>query len=46
MTIIWTGRREHIEQLFQRLNQQGTRLDGEELAYSMIKLTGRTWRGD
>ena len=27
----------NIEQLFQRLNQQGTRLDGEELAYSMIK---------
>jgi len=26
-----------IEHLFQRLNQQGTRLDGEELAYSMIK---------
>ncbi len=27
----------NIEHLFQRLNQQGTRLDGEELAYSMIK---------
>ena len=27
----------NIEQLFQRLNQQGTRLDGEELSYSMIK---------
>jgi hypothetical protein len=27
----------NIEQLFQRLNQQGTKLDGEELAYSMIK---------
>lgn len=27
----------HIEHLFQRLNQKGTRLDGEELAYSMIK---------
>lgn len=27
----------NIEQLFQRLNGQGTRLDGEELAYSMIK---------
>jgi Protein of unknown function DUF262 len=27
----------NIEQLFQRLNRQGTRLDGEELAYSMIK---------
>lgn len=27
----------NIEQIFQRLNQQGTRLDGEELAYSMIK---------
>jgi hypothetical protein len=27
----------NIEQLFQRLNQQGTRLDGEELAFSMIK---------
>jgi hypothetical protein len=26
-----------IEHLFQRLNQQGTDLDGEELAYSMIK---------
>jgi len=26
-----------VEHLFQRLNQQGTRLDGEELAYSMIK---------
>jgi hypothetical protein len=26
-----------IEHLFQRLNQQGTPLDGEELAYSMIK---------
>ena len=26
-----------IEHLFQRLNQKGTRLDGEELAYSMIK---------
>lgn len=26
-----------IEHLFQRLNRQGTRLDGEELAYSMIK---------
>jgi hypothetical protein len=27
----------NIEHLFQRLNQKGTRLDGEELAYSMIK---------
>jgi len=27
----------NIEQLFQRLNRQGTKLDGEELAYSMIK---------
>ena len=27
----------NIEHLFQRLNRQGTRLDGEELAYSMIK---------
>lgn len=27
----------NVEQLFQRLNRQGTRLDGEELAYSMIK---------
>jgi hypothetical protein len=27
----------NIEHLFQRLNQQGTRLDGEELAYSMVK---------
>lgn len=27
----------NIEHLFQRLNQQGTPLDGEELAYSMIK---------
>jgi hypothetical protein len=27
----------NIEQLFQRLNQQGTKLDGEELAFSMIK---------
>ncbi|WP_395734207.1 DUF262 domain-containing protein [Prosthecobacter sp.] len=27
----------NIEQLFQRLNGQGTKLDGEELAYSMIK---------
>ena len=27
----------NIEHLFQRLNQQGTRLDGEELIYSMIK---------
>lgn len=27
----------NIEQLFQRLNQQGTKLDGEELSYSMIK---------
>lgn len=27
----------NIEQLFQRLNAQGTKLDGEELAYSMIK---------
>jgi hypothetical protein len=27
----------NIEQLFQRLNSQGTKLDGEELAYSMIK---------
>lgn len=27
----------NIEHLFQRLNQQGTRLDGEELAYSLIK---------
>ena len=27
----------NIEHLFQRLNQQGTRLDGEDLAYSMIK---------
>jgi hypothetical protein len=27
----------NIEHLFQRLNQQGTTLDGEELAYSMIK---------
>jgi hypothetical protein len=27
----------NIEQLFQRLNQQNTRLDGEELAFSMIK---------
>lgn len=27
----------NIEQLFQRLNQQGTHLDGEELSYSMIK---------
>jgi len=26
-----------IEHLFQRLNRQGTRLDGEELAYCMIK---------
>src|SRR5450756_103507 len=27
----------NIEHLFQRLNQEGTTLDGEELAYSMIK---------
>lgn len=27
----------NIEHLFQRLNGQGTKLDGEELAYSMIK---------
>ena len=27
----------NVEHLFQRLNQQGTRLDDEELAYSMIK---------
>jgi len=27
----------NIEHLFQRLNRQGTQLDGEELAYSMIK---------
>jgi len=27
----------NIEHLFQRLNQQGTRLDGEELTYSLIK---------
>lgn len=27
----------NIEHLFQRLNQQGTRLEGEELTYSMIK---------
>lgn len=27
----------NIEHLFQRLNQQGTRLDGEELIYSLIK---------
>lgn len=27
----------NIEHLFQRLNQQGTRLDGEELVYSLIK---------
>ena len=27
----------NIEHLFQRLNQLGTRLDGEELAYSMVK---------
>lgn len=27
----------NIEHLFQRLNQQGTKLDGEELVYSMIK---------
>ena len=27
----------NIEHLFQRLNQQGTRLDGEELSYSLIK---------
>jgi hypothetical protein len=27
----------HIEHLFERLNQQGTKLDGEELAYSMMK---------
>lgn len=27
----------NIELLFQRLNRQGTQLDGEELAYSMIK---------
>ena len=27
----------NIEQLFQRLNRQGTKLDGEELAFSMIK---------
>ncbi len=27
----------NIEHLFQRLNRQGTKLDGEELAYSMIK---------
>lgn len=27
----------NIEHLFQRLNRLGTRLDGEELAYSMIK---------
>ncbi len=27
----------NMEQLFQRLNRQGTPLDGEELAYSMIK---------
>jgi hypothetical protein len=27
----------NIEHLFQRLNQQGTQLNGEELAYSMIK---------
>lgn len=26
-----------IEQIFQRLNRQGTRLDNEELAYSLIK---------
>lgn len=31
------GENSAIEQLFQRLNRQGTRLDGEELAYSMIK---------
>lgn len=28
---------ENIEQIFQRLNQQGTSLDNEELTYSMIK---------
>lgn len=28
---------ENIEQIFQRLNRQGTPLDNEELAYSMIK---------
>lgn len=27
----------NVEHLFQRLNQLGTRLDGEELAYSLIK---------
>jgi len=27
----------NIEHLFQRLNQQGTKLDGEELIYSLIK---------
>ena len=27
----------NVEHLFQRLNRNGTRLDGEELAYSMIK---------
>jgi len=27
----------NIEQIFQRLNRQGTPLDGEELSYSMIK---------
>jgi hypothetical protein len=32
-----TGENSAIEHLFQRLNRQGTRLDGEELAYSMIK---------
>jgi hypothetical protein len=31
------GENSAIEHLFQRLNRQGTRLDGEELAYSMIK---------
>ena len=31
------GSDSNVEQLFQRLNRQGTRLDGEELAYSMIK---------
>ncbi|MEI6057128.1 MAG: DUF262 domain-containing protein, partial [Lentisphaerota bacterium] len=32
-----TANTSNIEHLFQRLNQQGTRLEGEELTYSMIK---------